>query len=342
MDTDLLFELINAYGVSGYEEPVREIVQREMKRLVGKTYVDKMGNLICLKKGKKPKIMLAAHLDEVGLVVKKISPHGKIFFGVMGGLESIALIGQKIHIQTTKPGKPLHGIITFAHLQDAKEVSDTVPSMEDLYIDTGLNSTELKNAGVKIGNYAALEEKAYFAGSKKYVSGKALDDRIGCFILIELARKLKKLNQEIAYVFTVQEEFGLYGAKTSAYTIEPDLAIAVDVTNASDAEKQDINVVGRGPFITIKDAEMISNKKINARFEYLAKKKRIPLQLEVTDAGTTDAMYISISRSGVPSTVVGVPVRNLHSTIGIASLQDVENAVRLLAAFLNDPPTKLI
>src|SRR3989344_4388538 len=100
-----------------------------MKGLVGKMYVDELGNLICLKKGKKPKIMLAAHMDEVGLVVKKISQHGKIFFGVMGGLEPIALIGQKIHIQTTKLGNPLHGIISFAHLQDAKDVSDTVPPM---------------------------------------------------------------------------------------------------------------------------------------------------------------------------------------------------------------------
>ncbi|MBI2598076.1 MAG: M20/M25/M40 family metallo-hydrolase [Candidatus Diapherotrites archaeon] len=339
-ETDLLFELINAYGVSGYEDRVRDIIKREFKGVVDKISVDKMGNLICHKKGKRPRIMLAAHMDEVGLVVKKISISGKIFFGVVGGLESIALIGQKIHIQTTIPDKPLHGILTFHHLHDAHEISESIPPLEDLYIDTGLDGAGLKAVGVKIGNYAALEEKAYFAGSKNFIAGKALDDRVGCFILIQLARKLKKLNQEIIYAFTVQEEVGLYGAKTSTYNIDPDLAVAVDVTNAMDSEKQDINAVGRGPFITIKDAEMISNRKINDHLEMLAKKKKIPLQLEVTDAGTTDAMYISISKSGVPSTVVGVTVRNLHSTMGIASIDDISKAIVLLEAFLRNPPKK--
>lgn len=342
MKTDLLFKLINAYGVSGYEGPVRKIIEKEMKGLVDKMVVDKMGNLICHKKGRGPRIMLSAHMDEVGLVVKRISPHGKIYFGIAGGLESVALIGQKIHIETSIPGKPLHGILTFHALHDAREIPETIPALEDLYIDTGLFGSELKRAGVKIGNYAVMEEKAYLTDGKHFVSGKALDDRIGCFMLIEVAKKLKKLNQEIFYVFTVQEEVGLYGAKTSAYKIEPDLALAIDVTSAMDSDKRDLNCVGKGPFITIKDAEMISNRKINSHIEMLAKNKKIPLQLEVTDAGTTDAMYISISKSGVPSTVLGVPVRNLHSTMGIASLKDIENAMRLLEAFLRNPPKKFL
>lgn len=341
VDKDLLFHLLNSYGVSGFEDRVRQTIAKQMQGSVDKMYVDKLGNLICYKKGKKhkkPKIMLAAHMDEIGLIVKEINEAGKIFFSLIGGIEPITLVGQKVHIETTVPDKPLHGIISFSQLHNGKEISNRVPSLEKLYIDTGIGKKQLLKSGVKVGNFVVPEQKAYFAGSKDFISGKSLDDRLGCYALISLAKKLKKLDKEIYYVFTVQEEIGLYGAKTSAYALEPDIAIAVDVTNANDAEASNSNCVGKGPFLTLKDSEMISSRALNNHLQKLAKNKKIPLQLEVTDSGTTDAMYISISRSGVPSTVLGVPVRNIHSTISLASIKDVENWIKLLEEFLKNPP----
>jgi len=333
----LLFKLLNSYGVSGFEDRVRDEIVAEMKGFVDEIKVDKLGNLICHKKGKGPRIMLAAHMDEIGLIVKEISPNGKISFSLIGGIEPITLIGQKVHIESSKQGKPLHGIISFSALQDGKEIPDRTPKVESLYVDTGLDRKELLRSGVQIGNFMVPEEKAYITGNKFFISGKSLDDRIGCYIMIMLAKKLKSLKQEIFYVFTVQEEIGLYGAKTSAYALEPDLAIAVDVTNANDSDSSNINIMGKGPFVTLKDSEMISSRALDKHIEKIAKAKKIPLQLEVTDTGTTDAMYISISRSGVPSTVVGVVIRNIHSTVSMASLKDVENCIRLLENFLKNP-----
>lgn len=337
IDKELLFQLLNAYGVSGFEERVRDILVAQMKGIVDDVYADKLGNLICHKKGKKPRIMLASHMDEIGLILKEISSSGKIRFSLVGGIEPITLVGQKVHIETNIPGKPIHGIISFNALNDGKEIPRTVPKVSELFVDTGLTKKELIRAGVSVGNFIVAEEKAYLTGSKYIVSGKALDDRIGCYLLVMLARKLRKLDQEVYFVFTVQEEIGLYGAKTSAYALEPDLAIAVDVTNATDSESSDSNAVGKGPFVTIKDSEMISNRPLNNHLIRLAKSKKIPLQLEVTDEGTTDAMYISISRTGVPSTVVGVVIRNIHSTISLASLKDIETCYNLLEVFLKNP-----
>lgn len=338
MDLVLLQRLLDGYGVSGFEERIRNEIVKEMKGLVDEIKVDRLGNLICRKKGKGPKIMLAAHMDEIGLIVKEIKENGKIMFSLLGGIEPITLIGQKVHIETSLKNKPLHGIISFNELHDGKELPERTPKPDRLFVDTGVDKKELVKKGVRIGNFVVPEEKSYFAGNNDIISGKALDDRIGCYLLIMLARKMKKHPQEIYYVFTVQEEIGLYGAKTSAFEVEPDIAVAVDVTNANDSEPNDANAMGKGPFITIKDSEMVSNRVLVNHFINLSKAKKIPLQLEVTDFGTTDAMYISISRSGVPSTVIGVVIRNIHSTIGLASLKDVERCLSLLEAFLKNPP----
>ncbi|MBI4044548.1 MAG: M42 family peptidase [Candidatus Diapherotrites archaeon] len=338
MDLVLLQRLLDAYGVSGFEDRIRNEIVKEMNDLVDEIHVDKLGNLICHKKGKGPKIMLAAHMDEIGLIVREIKENGRIMFSILGGIEPITLIGQKVHIETAIKNRPLHGIISFGELHDGKEISDRTPKPDRLFVDTGIGKKELVKKGVRIGNFIVAEQKSYFAGNNEIISGKALDDRIGCYLLIMLARRMKKNPQGIYYVFTVQEEIGLYGAKTSAFEVEPDIAVAVDVTNAGDSESSDANAMGRGPFITIKDSEMISNRALVNHFVNLSKAKKIPLQLEVTDFGTTDAMYISISRSGVPATVIGVVVRNIHSTIGLASLKDVEKCLALLEAFLKKPP----
>ena len=336
----LLEKLINAYGVSGNEGEVRNIIAKEIRKYVDDVRADKMGNLITRKRGRAPKVMLVAHMDEIGLMVKNIHRDGTMSVVAVGGIEPMILIGQRVHVKTKK-GK-IHGVITTKLLSDDHEILK-LPDMPDLIVDTGLNKKELERKGVSIGDYLPLEQEAGTLGSKNIISGKALDDRIGCYILIEVAKKIKNLKHEVYFVFTVQEEVGLYGAKTSTYAIEPDWAIAVDTTNANDLESTpDITKrIGGGPCITIKDEEMISNQHITAHLKQIARRKKIPVQLEVSDFGTTDAMNVSISKSGVLTSVVSIPVRNLHSTMGVAHKSDINNAIKLLVELLKNPPKVL-
>ena len=333
MDTKLLYKLINISGVSGNEEQVRDFIAKAIKPYVDEVRVDKFGNLLCRKKGREPRVMLAAHMDEIGLMVKSIDMNGAISFSVVGGIEAAALLAQRVRIPTNKGA--IHGVITNFEMSSGQEI-ETIRT-EDLYIDTGLDQAALLKQGVDIGNYIEIQgQSCEFCGNM--LIGKALDDRIGCFILIELAKKLQKNKNEIVYVFSVQEEIGLYGAMTSVYEISPSWAIAVDVTEENSASETPSKFIGNGPTITAKDASMLGNKCINGWLKEIAKKNKIPVQMDVSDGGTTEALAISTSEGGVPVTVVGVAVRNLHSTIGIAHLNDVKNAIKLLELLLKNPP----
>jgi len=332
---ELLERLISTFGVSGNEEKVRNLIQEEIRKYVDKVYVDKVGNLIAHKKGKKPKIMLSAHMDEIGLMVKNIEPRGRIYFAEIGGADPVMLLGERVHIETKKG--IIHGVITTRDVNDGSFINQ-IPRVEDLFVDTGLSEAELKKLGVEVGSYLSLERDLYYLGSDKIICGKAFDNRIGCYILIELAKRIKKYNCETYFVFTIQEEIGLVGAMTSAYKVEPDWAIAVDVIETSDAREEPIITLGRGPSITIKDAELIGNKTINDRLMSIAKKKKIHVQRDVSEIGTTDATSISITKGGVPSTVLGVPIRNLHTATAVANKNDIENTIIVLEEFLKDPP----
>jgi endoglucanase len=334
---DLLQKLIQISGTSGDEKPVREVVHKEIRRYVDGVSVDRLGNLIAKQRGEPPKVMLAAHMDEVGLMVKRIDPRGFIYCSEIGGIDAMGVVGQKVHINTKK-GR-INGVVTFKELSAGKSVRKC-PSIEDVFIDTGLSKAELKGRGIVIGSYIHMDQRPHYLGTRDFISGKALDDRIGCYILIELARKLKKTKYEVYFVFTVQEEVGLYGARTSAFQIEPDWGIAVDVTHANDVFEDPTRCLGKGPCITVKDGELIANRCINEWLIDIAKRKRIPYQLEASEIGTTDATNILVSRRGVPASVLSVPVRNIHTTISIANRKDIENAIKLLAELLKKPPKK--
>ena len=332
---DLLEKLISTFGVSGNEERVRCVIQEEIKKYVDEVFVDKVGNLIARKKGKKPKIMLAAHMDEIGLMVKNIEPNGRIYFAEVGGADPIMLLGERVHVETKKG--IIHGVITTGEVNDGNFL-DKLPKVEELFVDTGLSKKDLKNRGIEIGSFLSLERDLYHLGSEKIICGKAFDDRIGCYVLIELAKRLKKSDCEVYFVFTIQEEIGLVGAMTSAYIVEPDWAIAVDVIETSDARGELVITLGKGPSITIKDAQMMGDKALNDYLMNIAKRKRINFQRDVSDIGTTDAASISITKGGVPSTVVGVPIRNLHTATAVANKDDIENTIEILEDFLKNPP----
>lgn len=328
----LLKDLIHAHGVSGSEEDVRSVIMQALKGHASEVDVDKMGNLIAIRKGPKPKVMLAAHMDEIGLVVKSISEEGRMRFSAVGGIDPLTLIGQRVHIKLGKD--VMHGIISTDELTDGNDISEK-PRIADMFIDTGLDKAELARKGVHVGTFVDLEQDSGHLGREHIVYGKALDDRLGCYILLEVARRLKSKSCEVAFVFTVQEEIGLYGAVTSAYELNPDWAVVLDVTNTY--ESKGLRLVGKGPCLTIKDSLMITNKCLNSWIQDTARKKSIPLQPDVSDVGTTDALNISISKGGVPSTVLGVAVKNLHSTVGIADLKDVEHTIQLILELLKDP-----
>ena len=334
---DLLKRLIEAYGVSGDEGKVREMIKKEIKPYVDEIFVDKLGNLVAHKKGKSPKVMLAAHMDEIGLMVKSINSTGKIYISLIGGIDPLTLLGEIVHIETNK-GK-IHGVITTKNINDGYLVEE-LPKPEDLIIDTGLTKKELRGLGVEIGTYVSVDQPTKLLGSKHILCGKALDDRLGCYILIELAKRLKnKSKNEIYLVFTTQEEIGLFSAITSAYKIEPDWAIVVDVTSVDDSTDNPTKTLGKGPCITVKYSDMLVNRCINDWIKEVAKKNKIHYQLDISEAGTTEAISISISKEGVPSTCVGVPIRNLHTATAVADRRDIENTIKLLTEMLKLAPT---
>lgn len=332
----LLKELCDAFGPSGQERNIREIIRKYISPYVDKVFVDKMGNLFAHKRGKGEKVMLAAHLDEIAVMIKSVNTDGTLRISPIGGIEVAALIGNRVSILDQSSKVVCSGVITFRELHDALEITN-LPTMENLYIDTGLTEKETKKAGIRVGSYAIPRGGLITLGKKGIISGKALDNRIGCYILIELARRLVNANQNIYFVFTVQEEIGLYGAKTSLYKTNPDWGIAVDVTNASDSQDQ-IITVGNGPVVLLKDAEIITNACIDDWLRKIAKRKGIPLQFQVDEFGTTDATRIMMHKEGVPTSVVSVAVRNLHSTVGISSVLDIKDAIELLYTLLKKPP----
>ena len=333
---ELIRELSDAFGVSGNESAVRDIIYRHIKAHVDEVETDKMGNLICKKNGKDKDsaVILAAHMDEIGLMARSVDKYGHIYFSRVGVLSKQTLLGQKVHILGKK--KEIHGVITHKKLHIGEE-SEVFPEEAELYVDTGIGREDLKSMGIGIGTYIVPEKKLDVLGNSNLISGKALDDRLGCATLIQLAQSVKNANTDIYYVFTAQEEMGMYGAKTSIYKIDAACGIAVDISFATDHSDSGI-MLGKGPVITIKDSDLIANRNLVDSLIELAKKRRIPYQLEVSDIGTTDALSLSISKGGLPATAVGVPLRNPHSTISMANLQDVKNCGRLLKAFLMQAP----
>ena len=283
--------------------------------------------------------MLAAHMDEVALMVKKIDVNGFIRIATIGGVEVLTLLGQVVKI-INAAGKPIcTGVVSYGELHEGSEIKE-LPKLEYLYIDTGLTKEELIKKGIGTGSYIVPTQHFETLGNKDIITGKALDDRVGCYILIELAKLIKKTKLDIYFVFSVQEEIGLYGAKTSVFEINPSWGIAVDVTVATDSDlKGNVSrTMGTGPFLTIKDAEIIASPFLDEHIKKIAKKNKIPLNLEIAEFGTSDATNMMLHGGGVPSTIVGVAIRNIHSTVGLASIKDIKNCIKLLQLVLKNPP----
>jgi tetrahedral aminopeptidase len=336
---EVLEKLINLDGVSSDEGEVRNFIVKECKKHLKNVKVDSMGNVVAVKMGKRPAIMLMAHMDEIGLMVSSVSKKGRLSVSPVGGIDPHILVGQKVHIKGKKT--KVDGVITTPNVLDGANLENNL-KMDDLFIYTGLKKEELNAIGVSIGSYVTFSESSNFCnlGSLDIIGGKALDDRIGCYILLELMKRLKKIKtkNEIIFVFTVQEEVGLYGAKASVFNLNPDYAVAVDVTPHNEFDESIL--LRHGPVLTIKDAEMIANKCLVDELKAAAKRAKVSLQLEVSEAGTTDATSIFVAKGGIPSAVLGVAVGNLHTAVGVACRKDIDGGIKILEAFLKKPPVK--
>ncbi len=328
----MLKDLCEINGVSGDEDRVRSFIKENIHKYVDELIEDDYGNLIARKGGnKKTKILIAAHMDEVGMMITGIEKNGLLKFKTIG-LRNQAILAKKVIIGEKKiPGVIGHKAI---HLTNQAE-RNRVPELKEIFIDIGANSYEEVEKLIQVGDLATFDTK--FKKEGDTIFGKALDNRIGCYILMEL---IIKNNIPGYYAFTVQEELGLRGARIVAFRIAPDVAIAVDTTAASEfpdeKNQPTYPAIGKGPTLTIADASIICNRKLLNLFENTARKYHLPYQYKPPMIGGTDAGAIHITKEGIPSAVIATPARYIHSPGAIASLKDIKNSIRLLSLTLEE------
>ena len=343
MVKELLKKLSNAHGVSGSEGSVYDIVKKELKGSVDEIREDAMGNLIAVKKGGKFSVMLAAHMDEIGLMVKYIDDKGFIRFVTLGGWYAPTLYNQRVIFHGSKG--QVYGVIGGKppHMMEEEEKKKGIKT-DDMFVDVGAkNADEVWELGIAVGTPVTVDrEFAELANGR--VTGKAFDNRAGVAMLIKAVKAMKSPHTVYA-VFTVQEEVGLKGARTSSYTLDPDCAIATDVTIPGDhpgIEKKDANIeMGKGPVITIVDAGgrgLIASRALVTWLSGTAKKNDIPVQLEVGSGGTTDATAIHLTKGGIPSTTISIATRYIHSPVEVLDVKDIEEGVRLIVESLKTKP----
>jgi putative aminopeptidase FrvX len=344
MDTTekLLKTLTEAHGVPGYETPVRGIIRKYLEPL-GDLSQDKIGSIICEKKGKDnhPRIMLAGHMDEIGFMVKNISKDGFISFIPLGGWFDQVLLSQRVIIKSSK--KDIIGVIGAKppHLLSEDERGKVIKKTE-MYIDIGATSKEdVENAGIRIGDPIIPRSDFLVLNNKKTYMSKAFDDRVGTALIISTLERLKEQDHPntIIGVATVQEEVGLRGATTSVYAVDPDVAIILESDIAGDVpgiKEVDSSIkLGEGPTILLYDARMIPNLALRDFVIDLADRLEIPIQLSTITRGATDGGVIHLHKTGVPTIVIGVPARNIHSDSSIIHRDDFDRAVTLLTNLLS-------
>jgi len=318
---NLVKRLTDTFGVSGNEEDIREVIKSEITGHVDDIYVDPLGNLIAVKKGTKKKIMLAAHMDEIGIMATFIDEKGFIRFANVGWVSQYYALCQRVKFRNGTIG----AVFYEEKLEEMKNLK-----LSKMYIDIGAKNREDAEKRVRIGDTACFVGEAVQEGDM--IISKSLDDRSGCAVLIKTIKELPETENELYFVFTVQEELGLRGAKTSAFGIMPDMAIAVDVTDTGDTPECELMEVkcGGGPAIKIKDRSIMVHPDVKRLLEESARELGIPYQYEVLEKGGSDPGAIHLTGGGIPSGAVSIPCRYIHSPVETVNINDLENAVKLL------------
>lgn len=353
-----LEQLSNAFGVSSVEDEVRRIVLDAVTEYVDEWRVDTMGNLFVTrrrrvtKSGKPLRVMITAHMDEVGFMISEIKSNGRLKFKSIGGFDPRILLGKSLVVGKERiPGviglKPIH-------LLDAKQ-RHKVDGIKSMFIDVGASSDS--DGKVKVGDFATFATKFGYLGRQTLgrqtdetqlqdglVKGKAFDDRAGCAILIELLKGDYPV--DLTGVFTVQEEIGLRGARVAAYAVDPDLAVVLECTAADDLPRleedadEGIPRLGDGPAITVMDRSFIADRRLVDLLIDTAKTEELPYQFKRPGIGGTDAGAVHMTREGVPSVVVSVPARYIHAPAAVLDLKDFWHMVKLMQATLTRIPSQ--
>ena len=321
---ELLKKLTSCISPSGREDEIRSVIGNELKNVCDEIYTDVLGNLICHKKGSGKKLMLAAHIDEIGFMVTHIEDNGFLRFANVGGINRANAIDSTVQFTNGVVGK-----ISYETKEKVTEVG-----FDKMFIDIGCTSREEAEMLVQIGDFAGYTPSFNILGSK--ILSKTLDDRAGCWVLINALKEAKSTPNDIYAVFTVQEEVGTRGARTAAARIVPDMAIAIDVSFSGDTPNcAEVNpVMGKGPAIKMKDASFIINEGVKNILLDSAKKAAIPYQLEATGRGGTDAGAMQLTGSGCAAGTVSIPTRYIHSTTEMVDKSDLKNTVKLIKAVM--------
>ncbi len=320
---ELLKKLTQTQGVSGNEKQISNLIYENAKEYCDKIKTDAMGNLIAHKNGNGKKIMISAHMDEIGVIASFIDDEGFIRFSNIGGLYTKQLVGRRVRFQ--------NGVVGIIGCEE--EEFEKKAQISKLYIDIGAKNKEDAQKLVNIGDMGAFCGEFYQNGD--IVISKALDNRVGCYILLEVMRDIKTDN-DLYFVFSSQEEVGLRGAKTATFEISPDYAIAVDVTDTGDCPKAPQNSVklGGGAAIKVMDRSVLCDAFVRSLMAEAAKENNIPYQLEIMTDGGTDAGAMHLSRGGVKTGGISVPTRHIHSPSEMVNENDVKNCISLLKAVL--------
>lgn len=328
-----LKELTELNGVSGYEKYVREFIKERIRDKVSYIEEDVLGNLIARKEGKTHRrLMICAHMDEVGFMVSNIEEDGRLCVMPMGGIDPRTVIGKRVVIGE----KGIPGVIGYkaVHLQRGDVY--TPPKIEDIRVDIGVTKKSEAESKVKIGDFVAFAVESMV--HKNWVSGKALDDRGGCSILMDLIESSIELYYDTYFVFSVQEELGLRGAGISAERINPDFSIVVETTTSGDnpefpASRRSTEL-GKGPAITFAHSGYVVDERLFKWIINVAREHNISYQIKRRTAGGTDARRIATTLAGIPSAVISIPARYIHSPMSILNLEDYNNTLKLISILL--------
>ena len=326
---DTIKKLVETWGPSGAEHRVRALIEQEIDGLADETQTDALGNLIALKKGdgSGKKVMLSAHMDEIGVIVSWVDGKGFVRINPIGGVRPLYEAMGRVAFE--------NGTLGVIGLEKM-EKPDQVPPFDKLYVDVGASSRE--DCPVQVGDFGSFVRPMVETGG--HLTSKAMDDRIGCAVLIQTLRELGSSPHEVYFCFSSQEEVGLRGATTGAFGISPDVGIAIDVTGAGDTPEPQSKMatqLDKGPAIKVKDGGMLATPWVKEWMIRTAEANAIPYQLEVLAGGTTDARAIQTTQAGIPAGCLSIVTRYIHSPSETVSYSDVLNSVKLLLAMLSKP-----
>ena len=332
---DTLKTLCALPGVSSHEDAVRNYVRQEIEPFAHSIHMDVMGNLIAEKKGARPgnlSLMLAAHMDEVGLMVHTITDEGYLKFSTVGGIDRRVLIGKRVLVGD----KAIPGVIGLKayHLTSAEE-EKKVPKLKEFYIDIGARNGDEAGELVTPGDVVVFDSDVLTFGNG-FLKAKAIDDRIGCAVMVELMKR--PLPMDCTFVFTVQEEVGTRGAFGAAFSVKPDIALVLEGTTAADLPAmpahQRVCAPGKGPVVPYMDGGTVYDRDLFQLLRILAEKNEIPWQTKEYVSGGTDAGAIQRSREGVRVAAISAAVRYLHTPSSVAALSDFDHILRLAELFI--------